>query len=162
MITREDNKLSYGTYRKPTATDTLIHNKSCHRNEHRLAGINCLTHRLRTYPITCEEKEDNIITQMLKANGYGDKILKKERHKNVENGIQKKKKKKKWAIFAYSGIEVRSITKIFTKHDIKTVLDQNTIGKLLKPTENKNKYEGRQKIRINMKVVEYIPLWSSG
>jgi hypothetical protein len=37
---------------------------------------------------------------MLKANGYGDKILKKERHKNVEN-VQKSKK---WAIFAYSGI----------------------------------------------------------
>jgi hypothetical protein len=89
-ITREDNKLSFGINRKPTGIDALIHNKSCHPNEHRLAGINYLTHKLRTYPITREEneKEENI-TKMLKANGYEDKILKKKRHKKVENGVQK-------------------------------------------------------------------------
>jgi hypothetical protein len=56
--------------------DTPIHNKSCHPNEHRLASINYLTRGLRTYPIIHEakEKEENIITKMLKANGYEKKI----------------------------------------------------------------------------------------
>jgi hypothetical protein len=46
-------------------------------NEHRLASINYLTNRLTAYPFTHDEKvnEENIITQMLKANGYDVKIL---------------------------------------------------------------------------------------
>jgi hypothetical protein len=58
-IIRDARKLAFGIYRKPTVTDILIHNKSCHPNEHRLAGIrpNCLTHRLKTCPITQDEKE---------------------------------------------------------------------------------------------------------
>jgi hypothetical protein len=42
MITREASKLTFGIYRKPNATDTLIHKKSCHPTEHRLASINYL------------------------------------------------------------------------------------------------------------------------
>jgi hypothetical protein len=42
----------------------------------------------------------------------------------------------------YFGNEVRSITKIFNKFNVKiTFRTKNTIGKLLKPTEETNKYE---------------------
>jgi hypothetical protein len=47
----------FGIYRKPTATDILTHNKSCHPNEHRLADFNYLTHRLKTYTLAKDEKE---------------------------------------------------------------------------------------------------------
>jgi hypothetical protein len=33
-INKQD-KLTFGIYRKPTTTDIIIHNKSCHPNEHK-------------------------------------------------------------------------------------------------------------------------------
>jgi hypothetical protein len=66
---------------------------------------------------------------MLKANDYEDKILTKKRLDEEENGVQKQHENKKWAIFAYSGNEVSSITKIFTKHNIKTAFRaKNTVA----------------------------------
>jgi hypothetical protein len=49
-ITRSDNGFSTSIYRKPTATDTLIHYNSCQPYEHKLAGINFLENRVITYP----------------------------------------------------------------------------------------------------------------
>jgi hypothetical protein len=43
-------------YRKPTATDSLIHFDSCHPMEHKLAGINHLVNRVISYPIPASEK----------------------------------------------------------------------------------------------------------
>jgi uncharacterized protein (UPF0335 family) len=75
-------------------TDTLIHNKSWHPNEHRLASISYLIHRLKTYPITHDEKEkDKNIIQMLKANGYDVKILNKNKQVKVKSGVQKQQEK---------------------------------------------------------------------
>jgi hypothetical protein len=49
---------------------------------------------------------------------------------------------KKLGIFTYFGNEVCSITKIFNRLNVKTAFQtKNTIGKLLKPTVETNKYE---------------------
>jgi hypothetical protein len=84
----------------------------------------------------------------------------KTRHENIENGVQKTRTQK-WAVFNYSGNEVRYITKIFTKHNIKAAFRiKNTIGKLLKPTENKDKYEdsGVYKLKCQTCQGVYIPI----
>jgi hypothetical protein len=47
----KDKKLKFSIYRKPTQTDIIIPNSSCHPKE-RLSGINYLLNRLRTYLIT--------------------------------------------------------------------------------------------------------------
>jgi hypothetical protein len=51
-IVRTCNKLEFGIFRKPTATDIMIHNRSCHPKEHKLSGINYLINRITSYPIT--------------------------------------------------------------------------------------------------------------
>jgi hypothetical protein len=38
-INRKDTKLGFSIYRKPTQTDIVIPNSSCHRYEHKLLGI---------------------------------------------------------------------------------------------------------------------------
>jgi hypothetical protein len=79
--------MTFRIYRKPTATDILIHNRSNHPNEHKLAGIKYLTHRLKIYPIRHEEKEkeENTVTKMIESNGCDVKTL---------NNIRQKKNRK--------------------------------------------------------------------
>jgi hypothetical protein len=47
----EHNTLNFTIFRKPTSTHILIHNSSCHPNEHKLASINYLINRLHTYAL---------------------------------------------------------------------------------------------------------------
>jgi hypothetical protein len=59
--------------------------------------------------------------------------------------VSKNNKKTKRGIFTYFDNEVRSITKTFNKFNVKTAFrTKNTIDKLLKPTEQMNKYENKE------------------
>jgi hypothetical protein len=71
-ITKKDNKLTYAIYRKPTTTDSILHNGSCHPSEHKKSAINYLLNRMNTYPLTQTNKdqEHTIIKEILKNNGY--------------------------------------------------------------------------------------------
>jgi hypothetical protein len=55
-ITNKHNKLAFGNYRKPTNTDLIIPNNSCHPHEHKKSAIRYLINRMITYPITQENK----------------------------------------------------------------------------------------------------------
>jgi hypothetical protein len=44
-IHRKNGRLEFSIYRKPTQTDIIIPNSSCHPNEHKLSGINFLLNR---------------------------------------------------------------------------------------------------------------------
>jgi hypothetical protein len=70
-INKHVNKLIYNVYRKPTITDTIIHN-TCHPTEHKIVAINYLKNRKETYQLTPANKiqEENTIKQILYNNGY--------------------------------------------------------------------------------------------
>jgi hypothetical protein len=38
-------------YRKPTTTDSIIHNRSCHPTEHKMLAISYLALRINTCPV---------------------------------------------------------------------------------------------------------------
>jgi hypothetical protein len=84
-IHRMQRKLQFGIYRKPTATDIMIHSQSCHPREHKWSGIAYLINRLRTYPIENKLEEKNIIEHLLIANGF---------HQNVTDILNRQKQKK--------------------------------------------------------------------
>jgi hypothetical protein len=42
-ISKQKVKLTFGIYKRPTTTDTIIHSNSCHPNEHKVEAINYLT-----------------------------------------------------------------------------------------------------------------------
>jgi hypothetical protein len=51
-IDEQHNKLMFEIYRKPTTTDTIIHNP----NEHKRSAINYLINRMNTYQFTPKNK----------------------------------------------------------------------------------------------------------
>jgi hypothetical protein len=66
-VVKEHNKLTFDIYRKPTTTDSIMHNDSCHPNEHKKSAINYLINRMNTYPISQVNKdhEQTIINETL-------------------------------------------------------------------------------------------------
>jgi hypothetical protein len=71
-ITKEHNKLTFNIYQKPTTTDSIIPNDSCHPNEHKKSAIRYLINRMNTYPLTHTNRkhESTLINEILKNNGY--------------------------------------------------------------------------------------------
>jgi hypothetical protein len=75
-ISEDDNKISFNIYRKPTVTDVIIANDSCHPPEHKLAATTYLTNRLSTYPMNETEKgkDNDTIHQIIDNNKYDTTI----------------------------------------------------------------------------------------
>jgi hypothetical protein len=71
-IKRLYNKLEFAIYRKLTTTDFIVPNISCHPYELKKSAIYYLINRMKTYPLSYENKtqEWNIIQTILKNNGY--------------------------------------------------------------------------------------------
>ena len=146
VIHRNNKNLEFAIYRKPTQTDIIIPNSSCHPHEHKRSGINYLLNRLYTYPITRKAKdtEMNTIQNILYNNEYDIKLTsnipphKKQKENTQDNSQQQKTK---WVTFTYSGKEVRKVTKLFRDAEIKVAFrTQNTIQNILKPQPQIEKY----------------------
>jgi len=56
-ITKNHDGLSFEIYRKPTATDSIISNDSCHHRENKTAAIRYYCNRLKTYKLTPESRQ---------------------------------------------------------------------------------------------------------
>jgi hypothetical protein len=49
-ILKENNRFTYAVYRKPTTTDSILHNQSCYPGVHKKSGINFLFNCTHTEP----------------------------------------------------------------------------------------------------------------
>ena len=116
-ISKTNNKFSYGIYRKPTTTDTIIPNDSCHPREHKLAAIRYLVNRANTYDLDTGKKEAeiNTIKQIIRNNGYDASATEKVNY--IESRQENRTHdNKKWTKFTYVGTDTRQITKFFRTH----------------------------------------------
>jgi hypothetical protein len=92
-----------------------------------------------------------MIKKMLEANGYDAKLLNKIRHqkrkeeKEVQNLAENNNKK--WDIFTYFGNEVRAITKIFSKYNVRTAFRTKILWKI---------FRGHKIKKENLTIVEFI------
>jgi hypothetical protein len=132
-INNEQTQLTFSIYRKPTTTDLIIHNESCHLYEHKKSAINFLINRINRYPITQEskDKESQIISTILENNKYKHVAMyPKRKQAPMTRGTLTQK----WATFTYCGSSIRTITKLFRNTNIKVACrTTNTIKNLLKP-----------------------------
>jgi hypothetical protein len=66
-INKDQDDLRFEIYRKPTATDTIIPNDSCHPGEHKAAAIRYFHNRLMTYDVTPKSGQKRSKTQYAKS-----------------------------------------------------------------------------------------------
>jgi hypothetical protein len=68
----------FSIYRKPTTTDLIIHNDSCHPTDHtrKYSAIRYLINRMNTYPISTKSKHNELqlINTILHNNNYPPQI----------------------------------------------------------------------------------------
>ena len=76
-IKKNNDKLKFSVYRKPTTTDTVIHNDLHHPKNQKLAAFNSLIHKALSIPMDIEDfnNEINIIKQIAKNNGYNIRLI---------------------------------------------------------------------------------------
>jgi hypothetical protein len=120
--------VKHPVYRKPTTTDSIIPNDSCHPNEHKKLAIKYLINCMNTYTLTHTNREHKLtlVNEMLKNNGYQQEPTTKPTNNT--------KREKKWATFTYFGPETRIITNLFRNTNIKIAYKTtDRIGHLLKP-----------------------------
>lgn len=130
-ISRQQKKLNFAIYRKPTYTDTIINQNSNHPYKQKLAALNSMVFRMVNLPLGPEayNREYKVITQIAINNGYNiqtiDKIINKQtkKAKNKTNfhsqlsPIEKKSKKDNFATFTYTDKKIHKITKILERNN---------------------------------------------
>ena len=55
-VSKDENNIVFNTNRKPSTTDIITPNDSCHPPEHKLVAVRYLTNRLSGYPTNNTEK----------------------------------------------------------------------------------------------------------
>ena len=138
-IMKPNDKLTLNVYIKPTTTDSITANDSCHPTVHKLAAVRYLTNRMKLYNLstTNKEKERRIVKQNNKNDVSALNFPSKLRNKNKPTGS-------KWAKFFYICKETKYITKLFKDSSVNvTFTTRNTINNLLsiKPRTYQNKFE---------------------
>jgi hypothetical protein len=135
----KENNLSFDIYSKPTTTDAIIPNDSCHAHEHKLAAAKYLATKLKTYNLNAinKEKENNTTKKNILSNNKYISILSKST--TTGNKVKQNTPKTKWAVFTYVGNETKFITKLFNNTSLKIAFTtHNTRGKLLSKQQNHN------------------------
>jgi hypothetical protein len=136
-IANTHNKLLLAIYTKPTTTDLIIHNDSCHLHEHKEIAVNFLVNRVNKYPIAQEKKnEETIVKTILNNNNYPQNtIQQKQKPQKRNNG------KKKRTTFTFFWPETRTVTKLLKNTEIGIrYRTRNNIKHPLRVKENKGKY----------------------
>ena len=144
------DKFNFNIYRKPTTTDTIIPQDSCHPLQHKYATINYFINRMNNYHLNTQRKEQeiNTVKQILVNNNFNNikfNSMINKQHKNCNKTEPNNKpdhNKHKWVTFTYIGKETYTITKLFNKLPINIAYKtNNTIGKLLNDTESRKTEE---------------------
>jgi len=79
----DTESFSFSIYRKPTTTDIIIPNDSCHPPEHKHAAIRYMLNRMNNYQLnkSSKEQEYNTIKQIMHNNKYDPSILNNNKNK---------------------------------------------------------------------------------
>jgi hypothetical protein len=125
-INKETEKFKYSIFRKPTTTDVIIPDDSCHPPEQKHAAIRYMLNRMNTYYLDDDNKrtELNTIKQIATNNGYKASVIEQlSKHKTKQTTNDNNKNL--WAKFTYLGKHTKFITKLFKDTPVKFAFTNN-------------------------------------
>jgi hypothetical protein len=147
-ITKNENKLFFNIYRKPSYSDAIIPKESLHPRQHKLAFFNCMIHRAFSIPLSEKDlnNEINIIKNIAINNGFDikliDNLIKIKNTKNALKSIYpsiKSQDQNSYVTLTYFGEISEKIGYIISKSNkIVAYKTPNTISKILYNTKDKN------------------------
>jgi Reverse transcriptase (RNA-dependent DNA polymerase)/GIY-YIG catalytic domain len=140
-IIRNNNKIEFGIYKKPTSTKRYITSDSFCNTQHKHAAFNSMTYRLVNLPLKPEKfnSELKIINEIAELNGY-DKIIvntlvKKHKKRAFKETITKLKpineKPKRRISITYNAHIHNEINDIFKRQNLQVVNSNNNKIKCL-------------------------------
>ena len=166
------NKLKFNVYRKPTTTDTVIHNNSRQSWKIKMSPFHSLIHRLLNFPLSTEDynRELNTIKQIARNNGYRESLI-DNMIKNKNRKILKKQfyhgnhpKSKNFKLLNYVPRISDNISNKLRKLDCNPIsVNKTNLGKLL--VNNKNnitKLHHSGVYRINCQNCEAVYIGQTG
>jgi hypothetical protein len=147
-ITKGASELTFEIFRKPTTTDTIIPNDSCHPLEQKLAATRYFANRIHTYNLDHpqKQKEIDIVKHIIHNNKYNTSLLNRICNNTKQKQRQRHEQEnqnQRWVKFTYIGRETRHITKLFKNTSLKVAYTtKNNLGKLLEmqKTQKPNKF----------------------
>ena len=158
-ISRSNNKLELGIYRKPIETGTVIHSNSNHPYEQKMSAFIYYINRLLQLPITEESKQSEweTILAIARNNGYSTKTinnLKKKlltRKQNPQDQNQEPTEtRKKWVTFTYHSPLIRRVTNLFKQTDLNIAFRAtNTIRQQISDKQTINNPCGVYRLKCN-------------
>jgi hypothetical protein len=156
FIENTNNTFTFNIYKKPTTTDLIIHNDSCHPTEHKHLAIRYMINRINTYPISIENKhkETQFLNTILRNNGYPPQIHihnKRQTTNTASNTTQKQT----WITFAYFGNETRTITKLFKNTNLHIAYKTNNT--LRSPVFRTLSCHNFRRIVLSTHCTEFVP-----
>jgi len=150
-IHRNEGKIEYDIFRKPTTTKRVITNNSLHAPQHKMSVFHSLIHRLYTVPLNQErfQSEKEYILSVADMNGY-----KRQHIEHLMNRKQWKLKKQSCTTFAEQNQQKTNGILALTFHpiynnNIRKVLMDNNIKVVNKPNTRLGEFLGSTKDKIN-------------
>lgn len=143
-IKNDNGTHKFEIYRKPTTTDTIINNNSCHPNSHKSAFFKSMVNRIVNLPLdtTAIQKEIDTLQYIAQQNAYNPAIVKKlyntstqskPQHINTEITLARENKnprKLAYVTIPYIGNISNELNKLFRNTNIKLAFRTNNTLKL--------------------------------
>ena len=126
-ISRNNNNIELGIYRKPTYTDITIHISSNHPYSHKLSAFHYYINRMLTMPISAQNRKQewNKILTMAQKNGFPTQLLHEMKKQTIvrKEGETKTEAEhqhsRKWVTFTFHSPSIHKITNLFKKTNLK-------------------------------------------
>jgi site-specific DNA-adenine methylase len=162
LIRRNIINITIELYRKPTETGTVIHFRSNHPYEHKIAAFLYYINRITTMPITENSKQNEweTVIKKKKNNDFPISILtdlktkmikrKKQKQDQIQQQQEITTQRCKWVTFTYHSPLIRRITNLFKQTNVKIAFcATNTIQQLNTAKHTHNDPSGIYKLKCN-------------
>lgn len=128
-ISNCNGKHCFTIYRKPTATDIIIHADSCHPMKYKRAFFKSMIHRILKLPLESDaiKKELNILKQIAESNGFKSNKVDALFHRLQQPRENLHNSRRKFTKMTYMGVLSDKINRLFKNTELTIAFTTNNL-----------------------------------